>query len=109
MGGTYYMRHWKAKNKEPEPTLSTGDADEAPSTELESQTVKVDTDKPSGKGGVTGPVQVDAHFLLNYSHSRQYGNMRIRRNTHHARIAHRHWEVILRADTSCLTVHFVAL
>jgi len=56
MGGTYYMKRWKAKNNELEPTLSTGDADEASSTELESQTVKVDTDKPSSKAGVTGPV-----------------------------------------------------
>lgn len=50
------MKRWKAKHADLQPTLSTGDADEASSTELESQTVKVDTDKSGGKVGVTGPV-----------------------------------------------------
>lgn len=56
MGGTLYMKRWKAKHADLEPTLSTEDADEASSTELESQTVRVDTDKSDGKAGVTGPV-----------------------------------------------------
>ena len=56
MSGTFCMKRWKAKNADLEPTLSTGDADEASRTELESETVRVDTDKPGGKVGVTAPV-----------------------------------------------------
>lgn len=56
MGGTYYMKRWKAKHSDLEPALSIGDADEGPSTELESQTVRLDADKSGGKVGVTGPV-----------------------------------------------------
>ena len=36
--------------------LSIGEVDEASSTELESQTIKVDTDKSGGKVGATRPV-----------------------------------------------------
>jgi hypothetical protein len=56
MGGTYYMKRWKAKHIDKEPKLSIGDADEASSTELESQTFRVDADKSGGKVGVTAPV-----------------------------------------------------
>lgn len=56
MGGTWYMKRWKAKHPDLEPTLSSGEVDEGSSTELESQTVRVDVDKSGGKNGVTGPV-----------------------------------------------------
>jgi len=56
MGGTYYMKRWKAKYPDREPTSSDADADEASSTELESQTVSLDAAKSGGKVGVTGPV-----------------------------------------------------
>lgn len=54
MGGTWYMKRWKAKHPAEEPILSSGEGDEAPSTELESQTVRLGADKSSGKVGVTG-------------------------------------------------------
>jgi hypothetical protein len=53
MGGTWYMKRWKAKH---EPTLATGEVDEASSTELESQTVRLDDAKIGGKVSVAGPV-----------------------------------------------------
>jgi hypothetical protein len=53
MGGTWYMKRWKAKH---EPTLSMGEVDEASSTELESQTVRLDDAKIGGKISVAGPV-----------------------------------------------------
>lgn len=56
MGGTWYMKRWKAKHPDLEPTLSSGDVDEASSTELESQTVRLDADKSGGKVGVAGTV-----------------------------------------------------
>lgn len=56
MSGTWYMKRWKAKNSAQEPVLSSGGGDEASSTELESQTVRLDTDKSGGKIGVTGLV-----------------------------------------------------
>lgn len=48
------MKRWKAKHPAEEPILSSGEGDEAPSTELESQTVRLGADKSSGKVGVTG-------------------------------------------------------
>jgi hypothetical protein len=53
MGGIWYMKRWKAKH---EPTLSIGEVDEASSTELESQTVRLDDAKTGEKVGVAGPV-----------------------------------------------------
>jgi hypothetical protein len=53
MGGTWYMKRWKAKH---EPTLSMGEVDEASSTELESQTVRLDDAKIGGKISVARPV-----------------------------------------------------
>lgn len=56
MGGTWYMKRWKAKNPAQEPVASSGEEDEASSTELESQTLRLDADKSGGKVGVAGPV-----------------------------------------------------
>jgi hypothetical protein len=53
MGGIWYMKRCKAKH---EPTLSIGEVGEASSTELESQTVRLDAAKTGGKVGVAGPV-----------------------------------------------------
>lgn len=50
------MTRWKAKHPDLEPTLSSGDVDEASNSELESQTVRLDTDKSGGKVGMAGPV-----------------------------------------------------
>lgn len=59
MGGAWYMKHWKAKH---EPTLvgDDGTAEETSSTEMESQTVRISSDKAAGKNGVistTGVVE----------------------------------------------------
>jgi hypothetical protein len=53
MAGTWYMKRWKAKH---EPALSIGEVSEASSTELESQTVRLDDAKIGGKISVAGPV-----------------------------------------------------
>lgn len=50
------MKRWKAKNPAQEPVASSGEEDEASSTELESQTLRLDADKSGGKVGVAGPV-----------------------------------------------------
>ena len=56
IGGTYYMKHWKARHPDMIPALSIEDVDEPSSTELESQTVRLDGDKSGGKVGIMGPV-----------------------------------------------------
>jgi hypothetical protein len=53
MAGTWYMKRWKAKH---EPALSIGEVSKASSTELESQTVRLDDAKIGGKISVAGPV-----------------------------------------------------
>lgn len=44
------MKRWKLKNEPP--TLNDSEIDEASSTELESQTVRLSSDKPGAKNGV---------------------------------------------------------
>ena len=56
MGGKLYLERWKAQHAELESGLYIGEADEASSTELEYQTIKVDTDKSGGKVDATRPV-----------------------------------------------------
>ena len=56
MGGKLYLKRWKTQHAELESGLYIGEADEASSTELEYQTIKVDTDKSGGKVGATRPM-----------------------------------------------------
>lgn len=53
MGGTWYMKRWKARNAEHDPTLSSAEEIEVSGAELESQVVRSDAEKSDGKVGIT--------------------------------------------------------